>query len=307
MAAQDDLVLGIDAGGTKTVAWLASREGKRLGAGTAGPGNPRAVGFESACQQLTLAIDGAFADASRPRATVASAFIGMAGADRLEEAQRIQQWADMVSLAQTVQVKNDALPVIAAGSPDGWGIALIAGTGSICVGLAPDGRTARSGGWGYLLGDEGSAYWIAVRGLRAAVKSIEGFGRPSQLVPAFLNRLEITQPAQLIPAIYRPEMDRTALAALADVVFATAAAGDPAAEEILNTAANSLSAQVLSVAQNLDLMSFPLALAGGLLIQRPELRTSIERKLRYTSARWASTVTLVPEPVAGAVKLACRT
>jgi N-acetylmuramic acid 6-phosphate etherase len=298
-----DLVLGIDAGGTKTVAWLATGEGNRIGQGLAGPGNPRAVGFDRACEQLRLAVDAAFADAKQPRTTVAAAVIGMAGADRPDDAQRIIDWAAAVSLATQVQVTNDALPVIAAGTPAGWGVALIAGTGSIAVALAPDGRQSRAGGWGYLFGDEGSAYAIALAGLRAAAQSIDGILSPSTLVPKFLDRLRIQKPPELVSAIYRTEMDRPAIAALADVVLAAAAEGDGLATSLLDRAAQDLANMVIAAAGALKLREFPVALTGGLLVHSPVYRDMVVARLREHPVE---EIGVVPDPVAGAVKLALR-
>lgn len=300
------LVLGVDAGGTKTVAWLARVDGTRLGVGLAGPGNPRSVGFGRCYESLWSAIAAAFSNAGMPPATVASAAIGMAGADRADEIDLIIDWANRNAVARQVQVVNDALPVIAAGTPEGWGLALISGTGSFAVGLAQDGRYARAGGWGPLLGDEGSGYSIALAGLRSVIQTVEGLRPPTELVTAFMDRLKIQDVAQFPPAVYKPEMDRSALAGLAEVVFDTADRGDLGARAILSEAAHALAGMVLRVAERLNLMSFPLALAGGVLVNHEAFRLDFERKLRYTSARRATSVTVVPDPVAGSVRMACR-
>ena len=86
-----------------------------------------------------------------------------------------------VRLARHVEVTNDAAILLAAGTPDGWGVALVSGTGSIAFGRAPDGRTARGGGWGYLLGDEGSAYALVLAGLQAVARAADGRGEPTCL------------------------------------------------------------------------------------------------------------------------------
>lgn len=298
-----DLVLGIDAGGTKTVAWLATVEGNRLGQGLAGPGNPRAVGFDRACEQLALAVNAAFAEANLPTTTVAAAVIGMAGADRPGDAQRIIDWSAAVSLAAQVRVTNDALPIIAAGTPKGWGVALIAGTGSIAVALAPDGRQSRAGGWGYLFGDEGSAYAIALSGLRAAAQSIDGIAIPSTLVVKFVDRLQIQSPRELVSAIYRSEMDRPAIAALADVVLTAAAEEDALATFLLDRAAQDLVSMVAAAAGALKLHEFPVAMTGGLLVHSAVYRALVVAKLRE---RQVGEIHVVPDPVAGAVTLACQ-
>jgi N-acetylglucosamine kinase-like BadF-type ATPase len=93
-------------------------------------------------------------------------------------------WADRVRLAGKVSVANDATLLFAAGTPDGWGLAVIAGTGSIAFTLDAHGRDARAGGWGYLLGDEGSAFRVGLLGLRAACRAADGVGDSDGTAPA---------------------------------------------------------------------------------------------------------------------------
>src|SRR5687768_9453320 len=171
----NDLVLGVDGGGTKTAAWLAIADAdpgddKPIGRGIAGPGNPRAVGFETALSNINAAIHEAFRTAQLPVRKVQAACLALAGADRPAERNRLEQWCTEQDLAGCLVLTNDADPLLAAASRDNFGIALIAGTGSFAFGRDREGQTARCGGWGYLLGDEGSGYSIALTGLRAAAK-----------------------------------------------------------------------------------------------------------------------------------------
>ncbi|MEX2027532.1 MAG: BadF/BadG/BcrA/BcrD ATPase family protein, partial [Pirellulaceae bacterium] len=145
--------------------------------GTAGPGNPRAAGFDVAQSNINAAIEQAFADAKLPRESVSAACFGLAGCGREEEQERIRSWAGERRIAAVVQVTGDAEPILAAASPDNWGIALICGTGSLAWGRNQRGQTARCGGWGYLIGDDGSAYAIALAGHYSLVAvTIHGYG-----------------------------------------------------------------------------------------------------------------------------------
>ena len=305
----DDLILGIDGGATKTVAWLAERsvemEPVVLGRGTAGPANPQAVGFDAALENLDRAIAAAFEEAGVKPGPVAAAVLGLAGSDREENRRVLNRWAENRRLARRFRVVTDALPVLAAGAPDGWGVALIAGTGSFCFGQTADGRTARAGGWGYLFGDEGSAYWIAVAGLRAAAQSADGRAPPTRLVDALLARLGLESPRELITTIYPIASDRARIASLADVVTRSADEGDAAAQRIFDHAADELAAMVASVARKLDLSAspFPLALAGGVLLGGEKLRSSLGECLRSFDLHAAS-ITEVSHPVLGALSLA---
>jgi len=305
----DELVLGIDGGGTKTVAWLAVRsckaESSIVGRGTAGPANPQTVGFAEAIKNLDRAIAAARADARAEPGPVAAAVLALAGSDREENRRLLHGWAEARRLGRRFRLVHDAVPVLLAGSPDGWGVALISGTGSLAFGRTPDGRSARAGGWGFLLGDEGSGYALAVGGLRAAAKSADGRGPDTQLLEALLDRLGLRRPEELVSAVHRMAGDRPAIASLADVVTHTAAQGDPVARKILDEAAADLAAMVATVAEKLNLSTgpFPLALAGGTLLGTRELRRLLCVRLDAIGLT-ANPMTDVADPVVGAVRCA---
>lgn len=305
----EQLVLGIDGGGTKTVACLAWRspaeEPLVVGRGEAGPSNLQAVGFGRTAENLAEAVSRAFADAGAARGPVAAAVLALAGSDRHGSRHRLHRWAEQYRLAARVRVVHDALPVLAAGTPHGWGIALISGTGSLAFGRTGEGRSARAGGWGYLLGDEGSGYAIARAGLRAAAEAADGRAPSTQLLGAMLARLRLERPEQLIPAVYGMASDPAAVAALAPVVTGSADQGDAVAQGILDRAAAELASLAAAVAEKLDLshQAFPLALCGGTLLGSKRLQQRLRAAIRSLGLR-AEPVANVPEPGLGAVKLA---
>ena len=289
------------------MAWLAvQRRGplEIVGRGSAGPANPQAIGFPAAFANLDRAVQAAFEDRGSPPRTVAAAVLALAGSDRQENRRALVGWAEGRHLAVRFEVVHDALPLLAAGTPAGWGIALISGTGSFAFGRHPAGR-ARSGGWGFLMGDEGSGYAMAIAGLRAAAKAADGRGPQTRLLDALLGRLNVPRAEALIPAVYAIAGDRARLAALSSAVSEAAEAGDPVAQEIFNTAAEELARMVWAVAAKLDLAGgpFPLALAGGVLLGSEPLRQRVAEQL--ASCRLEATpLRLVAEPVLGAVQLA---
>ncbi|MFO0796544.1 MAG: N-acetylmuramic acid 6-phosphate etherase [Gemmataceae bacterium] len=301
----EELVLGFDGGGTRTVALLASRTGsgwKLLGRGEAGPSNRQAVGTPAALAALDAAADAAFASAGRSRKAVRAAVLGLAGAGRAEDREVIRDWAAKVHLAPSVDVIEDAALLLAAGTPDGWGVAVVAGTGSMAYARAADGRTARAGGWGYLLGDEGSGYAIALAGLRAAARAADGRGPGTVLIDKLLSAFGLTRPEELVGVVYRG-CDRPALAALAPLVL-DAAERCPVAAEIASAAAAELASAAVAAARQLGYgAGFPVALAGGLFESR------IDYRERFLAALAAGGVTpepvaVVREPAEGAVRLA---
>jgi N-acetylglucosamine kinase-like BadF-type ATPase len=308
MSAPPTLVLGIDGGGTKTVCWLApladDGSGTVLGSGIAGPGNPRAAGFETAQANIDAAIAAAFADAKLPRGTVAAACLSLAGAGRASEQERMGMWAESRSLATKIIVTDDAEPILAAAGDEQSSIALIAGTGSLCVGRTIGGLRARAGGWGYLLGDEGSGYAIGLAALRAAVRAADGRGPATDMLGVLLKRLDTPTPQQLVERVYAPEMTRERIAALADVPFDLATT-DAVAGQLVAGAVSDLADMVVSVARQLSLAPQPFTLtqAGGALLNLLNyserlIQTILARNIE--PSRWL----VVHEPVAGAIAIA---
>lgn len=305
----NDLVLGVDGGGTKTIAWLAPRDAPHeeslLGQGKAGPSNVRTIGFESAVRNIDRAIQLAFEDAQLDRAPVSSICLGLAGADRDAERVPLRQWAENERLADHVNVTNDALPLIYAGFGDGVGVAIISGTGSVVFGRNQAGQIARCGGWGPLFGDEGSGYAIALAGLRAVARATDHRGPETTLVPRFLQAFNVPHANELIPAIYSPNVDRAQIATYADLVFAAAAAGDAVAESILHDGADQLAEMVSSVAIQLGFTGAPLPLAvtGGVLLNQESYRARLLNTLANQEVH-VRVVKLVQNAVAGAVRIA---
>jgi N-acetylglucosamine kinase-like BadF-type ATPase len=300
------LVIGVDGGGTKTVAWLASGD-QVVGRGQAGPGNPRAAGFGVAQRNIADAIAAAYADAWLPRQPADAACFALAGAGRAVEQDQLTSWALDCVIARRVKVTGDAEPILAAAAPDNVGVALICGTGSLAWGRNAAGETARAGGWGYLLGDEGSGYAIALAGLRAATRAADGRGPATELLAAFLGALSAAAPGDLVAKVYAAEMSRERLAGLASVVF-DCSGTDTAAEQIVGAAASELAEMIATVAARLRLPpGITIALAGGVLLNQSDYVARILNAIasRYTvlgsrREQWV----LVEEPVRGAVALA---
>ncbi len=305
----DELVLGVDGGGSRTVAWVAARgqcaETTVLGRGLAGSSNPQSVGIARALESLDRAVAAALADAGAASGPLGAAVLALAGSDRPENRQAVEQWAERRQLARRLRVVHDAVPVLAAGSPEGWGIALISGTGSFAFGQDRGGRAGHTGGWGFLFGDEGSGYAIALAGLRAAAQAADGRAPPTRLLDAFLERLRLRTPEELIPAVYGIAGDRGAIAALAEVVLRTAEQHDATAQELADRATQELARLVEAVARRLELAGgpFPLVLSGGVLLGSACLQGRLSLHLAATGLQ-PRPISQVAEPVAGAVKLA---
>ena len=304
----DPLFLGVDGGGTSTTAWLADRHGEILGRGVGGPSNVKAVGESAALAALDGSIRLAFASAGLEVGRVAVACLGLAGFDRPEDKTLLQTWAVGSSRWGRLILVNDGDLVIAAGTPEGWGAGLIAGTGSIAVGRDRDGRTSRAGGWGPLIGDEGSGYAVTLAALRLVARRADGRDPSANpaLTRAVCSALGIESTAGLIAAVYRGGVDRARLAALAPVVVASAEDDPSIFTEILRPAGMELALMVDAVARSLNLRRgiLPLALAGGFLLRCPYVANVMVDRL--SALGYDVSARPVADPVEGALALARR-
>lgn len=302
-----DLVVGVDGGGSRCTAVLARATSGgglvELGRGHGGAANVLSSGPEAAGASVLAALDEAFARAGIPRRRAAAACLGLAGVGRPAERGQAEAWAADTAVAERVVVVTDAELVLAGEPP--WGVALIAGTGSLAIGRAPSGATARSGGWGPLLGDEGSGYAVAVSALRAVARMADGRGPPTDLEGRVTRRFGAADAAGLVTILGRAGSPRREIAAAAADVVAAADAGDAVAAAILATAGEELASQVAVVARRLGLPAggYPLRIAGGLAVHAPGLRAKIVSALEAAGCP-PGEVTLVADPALAAARLA---
>jgi N-acetylglucosamine kinase-like BadF-type ATPase len=293
-------VLGIDAGGTKTVCHLVDEQARTI-VETRGPGaNLQASGELEVEKALHQVIAQALAESG---ASPAAICLGMAGVDRPRDADVVR--GILLRIGQRAQpfVVNDALIALEAGVPGGAGVVVVAGTGSIAYGRDARGRAARAGGWGYVLGDEGSGYWLGRQALRAVVRAADGRGRATALTPRVLAHYQVDRAQDLVWEVYRGGMKPTAIAALAAEVGAAAAEGDGLAMQIIDAAGAELAGAAVSVARRLSLDRCPVILAGGVLRGVAPLRARLVADLGKVLPN-AEVRVLHVEPAEGAARLA---
>lgn len=246
-------VLGIDGGGTKTVCLLIDDKGKVLGRGEAGASNYQSIGTEATLQSIKSAIYTAVVEAQKltDNIKIEAICIGLAGVGRPEDIEVVKgivqelQNSSLLPIiwelsASNIVICHDALIALVGGVGYPVGIVVAAGTGSIVFGRNHNGQTKRVGGWGYLLGDEGSAYQIAVAGMQAALKAYDGREMSTSLVEAFKQYLELATIEDLIEVIYRRGWGVKDIAALAPIVDWSAVCGDEVAQRIIDDAAKEL-------------------------------------------------------------------
>lgn len=297
-------VLGIDAGGTKTVCLLADEHGTIIAEARRGGANLQAVGELEVEKVLHDVMEEAIGDRDvRPAAIC----LGIAGVDRPDDSVVVKSIMKRIGYKARVLVVNDALVALEAGAPGQPGVVVISGTGSISYGRNAVGEAARSGGWGYVLGDEGSGYWIGRAALRAVLRQSDHRGPKTVLSMLLLEHFGIQRAQELIHEVYHTNLKPSAIGSLAQCVQAAFTQGDAVAIGILRGAADELEASALSVARRLDMIGQPFTfiLAGGIFRAVPWLEQELERRLPVSSPQ--SRVRLLDrEPAAGAVALALQ-
>ena len=297
-------VIGIDAGGTKTVCLLADEQGRIVSRSRGEGANLQAAGE----LQVEKILHTVMADAIGARRLVPEAIcLGIAGVDRPNDAAVVNGIMRRIGFNSQVVIVNDALIALETGAPGAPGVVIISGTGSIAYGRNAAGDAARSGGWGYVLGDEGSGYWIGRAALRAVLRAADHRGPRTMLTSMLLEHFEVSQPQLLLHEVYHHHLKPAAIGALASCVQAAFSKGDQAAAGILRGAADELEGSALSVARRLDLTAeaFTFILSGGIFRAVPWLAEELARRLPLSAPR-SSTVLLEREPAEGAVTIALQ-
>ena len=210
-----------------------------------------------------------------------------------------------IGLNSRIVIVNDALIALETGAPGEPGVVIISGTGLDCVRTERQNEAARSGGWGYVLGDEGSGYWIGRAALRAVLRAADLRGSRTVLTRLLLDHFQVSEPQLLLHEVYHHHLKPAAIGALASCVQTAFREGDEAAAGILRGAADELEGSALSVARRLDLTAEPSAfiLSGGIFRAVPWLAEELTRRLPR-SAPHSTTRLLEREPAEGAVTLA---
>jgi N-acetylglucosamine kinase-like BadF-type ATPase len=309
MSKTQPMLLGMDGGGTVTTTWLADAEGRVLGQGHSGPTNIKAVGATSARTELDLSIFSAFRNAEIEPCPIEVSCLGLAGFDRPEDREWLTNWATGSVWAKHLILVSDGDLVVAAGTPEGWGVGVIAGTGSIAVGRGRAGEKARSGGWGHIFGDEGSGYAIAVAALKRIARFHDGrdprgASGKDPLTRQICNHLSIPGPQSLIASIYNGKFDRAKIAMMAVEVLAAEAEDPSIFHEILEPAGVELAKMVQAVARKIGVAEghLPLAMAGSFLLASTSLSKVLMNRL--SEAGYQVQATPVTNPVEGALALA---
>lgn len=299
-------LLGIDGGGTKTVFLLTDEFGKKITQVEVGPTSLVAVGKQQAKKNLIEGFEKLAAVIQEPDYTIKMAVFGLASVDTKQEEDVAAKTFQPIMSEFNVEefaVLNDAVLALVSGTDRDNAVVLISGTGSNCYGENESGQTAKTGGWDFLLSDEGSGYEIGRQILRAAVKSHDGRIKKSVLEAMVLEYFAAADIPDLKDKVYRPALDKTQTAAVSQLLFKALDKNDPAAKAIFEQAALELWSMVKTTADKLQLQNnnFDLVL-GGSVAASPKMIRFMQQRLQEYNPQ-AELILPQKAPVYGALKL----
>jgi N-acetylglucosamine kinase-like BadF-type ATPase len=234
--------MGIDGGATKTLAAVLDLENNALHLAQGGPSNEDTVGVEAAVRTLLQTADEAIERAGIRPDQLGTAVLAVAGVDTDAFARHVRS-----SRTDAWIVINDVVSAWATATGGGPGVAAISGTGSNVFGVGPGGRAWRAGGWGHVLGDEGSGYWLGVQSIKAALRDRDASGPETALSDAAMAFFGVPSLEALAMRVYSKPMNKGEIAAFATQTAALAERGDGVARELYERGALELCGQIAAV------------------------------------------------------------
>lgn len=297
-------VLGVDAGQSSTRCLMATLDGVVVGVGrgrgldhVTRPGGPQRL-----VMSLTEAVDGALQTSGLRGTVVEAAYLGLTAGVGLAE-----EILSRLLSVRRVMAESDAVCALAGGTAGGPGIVVLAGTGAVAYGETGRGERAWKGGWGYLLGDEGSGWWLGMQALPAATHWEDGVGPESPLYRSILSRFGATTMREVAATLYTGELDRALVAAVAPEVLEWATRGEKEALRIVEEGAGHLARLAAATSRALPVEDGELRIVGqgGVLKPGGAMWAALERSLRAVLPKCPLVAPAFP-PVAGAVLLALR-
>lgn len=291
-------VMGIDGGGSNLRVVVATPDLQVVGESHAGTVNPSVIGREAAAGLIRQHMRAAIGNAYLQPADIRAVCIGVAGASADHSADWLYEVIGPITPNAKIRPSADQEIALVGAHGKREGILILAGTGSVAYGVNPAGQAAVVGGWGYLLGDEGSGYWLGMSALRAISQASERRAAKTTLTESVLHELNLEKPRDLIRWLYAQPRNAE-IAQLAPLIIQQADAGDAVANCLVGEAIQHLAGHVTALRDILNFPDAPIAFAGGLLTHPNALSSGLGRHLQLP----AIPVPLYP-PVIGAVLLA---
>ncbi|MFJ9635519.1 N-acetylglucosamine kinase [Streptomyces sp. NPDC101178] len=306
-------VVAVDAGNSKTDVALIGDDGTVLATARGGGFQPPLVGVDSAIDVLGSVLDRAVAglpdEAAAELASVPGSFghisACLANADLPVEEAELARALEARGWGTSVQVRNDTFAILRAGVDEPRGVAVVCGAGINCVGMVPDGRTARFPAIGRISGDWGGGAGLAEEALWFAARAEDGRGEPTELARTLPGHFGLDSMYALIEALHRGAIPLTRRHELTPVLFATGGAGDPVAAALVERLAEEVVAMASVALSRLGLLEeeAPVLLGGSVLAARhPQLNDRVAELLAVRAPKAVARVVSEP-PVLGAALL----
>lgn len=295
-------VAGIDGGGTSTTAVIADSDGKIVAKASSGPINLNAVEEKVIIQTLTGLMQNLRKQDTKAFEGITCLFAGVSGAGNDKAISKLQRMLQMIVPRHvSIRVEPDTINALYSGTYGAPGIVQIAGTGSITYGINRSGERDRTGGWGYLFGDEGSGYDIGRRGFTAALKAYDGRGRNTILLEMIQTYFGIANPIDLVQQIYASNAPKSEISPVSKLVFKAYQHGDTAASDIIADAADELNRSIRTLYGKLFAPGekMDVVLCGGVFRDKDILPQLLESRL--ASIPQLTIVKPDIEPVGGSV------
>lgn len=274
-----EVVVGLDMGASKTACVIISLNAKPLSHALSGPANLSSCGIGSFRVALEKALREALCPLASMKPRIRAVGLGVAGLEGFQDKRLVEKVVNTVLKSRSAKIvlKSDVSMALFGALEKKPGILVLAGTGSIAIGRNEAGEMMRTGGLGYLLGDEGSGFELGQRGIRAALRSADGTGPETGLLLALKTCYGLESPMDLLPLIYKSPSRVEMIARFAPQVIDLGSKGDSLAEGIFQDAVTSLLNLTLALARKLNLTKpFPLVPSGGLFQNQTFLEAFLE-------------------------------
>lgn len=294
------LVMGVDGGATKTLAAVLDLEARSVHLGHGGPSNQDAVGVDAAGRALLQAAQQATAGVGVGLERIDCAVLAVAGTSTEAISRQVHE-----SAPESWIVVNDVVGAWATATGAQPGVGAISGTGSNVFGVGRDGRGWRAGGWGHVLGDEGSGYWLGVRSIASALHDRDGSGPATALTDAAERFFEVSDLEKLVALVYGdPPLRKSEIASFAIETARLAGEGDPVAIGLYREGARELAGQIGAVIRETGLEGkFPVGLIGSAFKAGDVFVRPLSEAVRQL-APGAEVAVVQAAPVSGALMLA---
>lgn len=298
------LFIGLDCGGTKTIALAALKDGKVIGRGVSGAANPLSVGPNRTVENIISAINNAVFDVKSP--DFAKIYIGMAGGKpaMLQEIQKRLKLSPLLKTADSIVVDHDLRIALYSGLPKGDGIVIIAGTGSASWGLDPDENEVLVSGWNHILGETGG-YELGINAIIAATRAFDGRGPKTVLLENIIEAYQLDS-FEDISLVIRNSTDSPRIASLAPYVIEAAKNGDKVAYKILHKMIDEVALSIKTAAKRCRIKGkIKVVVVGGMFVVDYPILEELQKRAR----KWKKEVEFVwpkKEPARAALRFALK-